>query len=219
VHSYYIFICNYTSAISQWNAARVGSRECSAPRDRPRTKRKRPQRLVKGVVLATVAIPAAAVAESPSDPSVSKAPKVSFLPRVASIASGGSDPVGRVGFAPTEQHVYTAHPWPETLVSAGTTAGCIVALRLVVEMTGMPPFSPLAYGGLPSPLGRHSASQLTHPKAVFQRMPHSSAVSASNNERKRSRRFASRARGNSSGRTGAAIHNTRQPRSGYEPTV
>jgi hypothetical protein len=174
---------------------------------------------VKGVVLATVAIPAAAVGESPSDPCVSKAPTVSFPPRVASIASGGSDPVGRVGFAPTEQRVYTAHTWAETLVSAGTTAACMVASRLVVEMLGIPPFSPLACGGLPSPLGRHSGSQLTRSKAVFQRMPHSSAVSASNKERKRSRRFASRARGNSFGRTGAAIHNTRQSRSEYEPMV
>ena len=41
----------------------------------------------------SLAITACRLAESPSDPSVSKAPTVSFPPRVASIATGWSDPV------------------------------------------------------------------------------------------------------------------------------
>jgi hypothetical protein len=40
----------------------------------------------------SLAITACRLAESPSDPSVSKAPTVSFPPRVASIATGWSDP-------------------------------------------------------------------------------------------------------------------------------
>jgi len=60
------------------------------------------------------AVAACRLAESPCDPSVSKAPTVSFPPRVASIATGWSDPVaGQDSHLLKVEHLYTAHTRPD----------------------------------------------------------------------------------------------------------
>ena len=64
----------------------------------------------------SLAVTACRLAESPSDPSVSKAPTVSFPPLVASIATGWSDPVaGRELHSLKIRHLCTAHTWPDPL--------------------------------------------------------------------------------------------------------